>query len=100
MPRRRSVAPPLTAPPSSQPWRAVCPSRAWRPQRGRGASTTLESKLKDTNQGAEPIHDETLDQVSAGSAGKVSYSDLAAVKGDPSQWGVQVYKKGSFDITE
>lgn len=51
------------------------------------------------NQAAEPIRDAELDQAAGMSAGKVSYSDLG-VAGDPSQWGFQVYKKGSFDITE
>lgn len=56
---------------------------------------------KETNQGAEPIADETLDQAAGGrgsvGGGKVGTSDIA---GHPSQWGVQVYKKGSFDFTE
>lgn len=56
---------------------------------------------KDINQGAAPVQDTDLDQAAGGMAG------------DPSQWGVssfswgatnqgaaQVYKKGSFDITE
>lgn len=54
---------------------------------------------KDTNQGAERIDEAQLESVNGGGAGsgKVSMND---VKGDPSQWGLQVYKKGSFDITE
>lgn len=45
------------------------------------------------------LDDEQLDQAAGGGsgAGKVSFQDL---KGDPSQWGVAVYRKGSFDITE
>lgn len=56
---------------------------------------------KDTDQGAAaPINDIALDQVAAGLAGGGSAVVVQDVKGDPSQWGLQVYRKGSFDITE
>jgi hypothetical protein len=56
---------------------------------------------ENTSGAVAQIEETQLDQVSAAGAGagsgKVSMQD---VKGDPSQWGVSVYKKGSFDITE
>lgn len=57
--------------------------------------------IKETSSGAvSPIEENDLDAVTGGLSGGGSAVVVQDVKGDPSQWGVAAYKKGSFDITE
>lgn len=71
--------------------------------KGRGAlSVNQENEMtNETSSGAvAPINEHDLDAVAGGLSGGGSAVVVQDLKGDPSQWGAQVYKKGSFDITE